>query len=377
MDNLTLCAPCLFGLEGVLADELRRLGMEEVRAENGRVLFSGNIAAASRANLWLRTAERVMIVAGEFRAESFEELFEQTHAIEWERWLPRDAAFPVRGHCVSSKLMSVPDCRSVIKRAVAARLGERYHYLRAPEDGSKYQLRFTVLRDRVMLHIDTSGASLHKRGYRALSGEAPLRETLAAGMVLLSRYRGKGAFRDPFCGSGTIAIEAALIAKNRAPGLLRGFDLSAWSEEARCSLEQERESAPEREFNGEYDIAGSDIDADCVALARENAAKAGVQELVRFEQSDALAFYADTERGRVVTNPPYGVRLGEAAEAAELMHEFGVALRPVLKSGWEAAILSADPELERELSVQASKRRKLYNGSLRCELYIFGRCRTR
>lgn len=371
MDKYKLCAPCLFGLEGPLSDELRRLGMEGVAAENGRVLFDGGIDAAAKANLWLRTAERVMIVTGEFNASNFDELFEGTRAIEWERWLPRDAAFPVRGHCVASKLMSVPDCRSIIKRAVADRLGSKYGYMRAPEDGAKYQIRFTILRDRVMMHLDTTGPALHKRGYRALAGEAPLRETLAAGMVMLMRYRGRDPLRDPFCGSGTIPIEAALIAKNRAPGLMRGFDFTAWSPEAVRALRLEKEAAPEKEFNGEYDILGSDIDADCAQLARSNAEKAGVADIVRFDQSDALAFYGAGSRGRIITNPPYGVRLGEASEAAELMHDFGIAIKPVIKAGWEAAILSADAEIEKELGIGQAKRRKLYNGMLKCELFMF------
>ena len=371
MEQFQLCAPCLFGLEGPLSDELRRLGAENVSAENGRVLFSGGNRTVAETNLWLRTAERVMIVAGEFPAATFDELFEGTKAIPWERWLPADAAFPVRGHCVGSKLMSVPDCRSIIKKAIAERLGGVYRFLHAPEDGAKYQVRFTILRDRVMLHLDTSGPALHKRGYRALSGEAPLRETLAAGLVLLLRYRGKEPFRDPFCGSGTIPIEAALIAKNRAPGLLRSFDFTAWSPALRAALQETVEAAPGREYHGEYDILGSDIDPACVELACANAKKAGVDELVRFLQADAATFYAPEERGTLVTNPPYGVRLGEAEEAAELMREFGGVLKPALASGWTAGILSADAEVESELGLKAAKRRKLYNGMLKCELYTF------
>ena len=368
MDNMRLCAPCLFGLEGLLADELRRLDMKNVAAEDGRVFFDGGISEIAAANLWIRTGERVMILAGSFPAQTFDELFEGVKALEWERFIPADGAFPVRGHCVSSKLMSVPDCRSIIKKAAASRLGVKYGFLTMPEDGSKYQIRFTIMRDRVQIYIDTTGAALHKRGYRALSNDAPLRETLAAGLVNLSRYRGRDPFRDPFCGSGTIVIEAALAAKNRAPGLLRHFDFEAWENGAE-TMKRCRGAAGEREFNGEYDILGTDIDPESVALARENAEKAGVFDLVRFEVADAREFSSEYSRGRIVTNPPYGVRMGETDEAAALMRAFSE--RFSLLDSWEAYIISADAELEKQFGAKAAKKRKLYNGMLKCELFSF------
>ena len=209
--------PCLFGLEGLAADELRRMDMKEVAAENGRVSFSGGEAALVRANLRLRTGERVLLELGSFEARSFDQLFEQTKALPWERWIPKDAAFPVTGHSLNSKLFSVPDCQKIIKKAVVERLKSRYHIAWFPETGETVQIRFSIMKDRVSLCLDTSGEGLHKRGYRPAHNAAPLRETLAAAMVNLSRYRGRDDFCDPFCGSGTIPIEAALIARNRAP----------------------------------------------------------------------------------------------------------------------------------------------------------------
>jgi putative N6-adenine-specific DNA methylase len=229
MDKLLMCAPTLFGLEGVAGDELKRLGMGDVAVENGRGFFSGGVEDMARANLWLRTAERVLVVLGRFRAETFDGLFEGVKAIRWEDYIPRDGKFPIRGHSLESKLKSIPDCQAIIKKAAADRLCNKYKVDRMPETGAMYQIRFTILKDEVLISLDSSGLSLHKRGYRELSNEAPLRETLAAGMVLISRYKGKGEFRDPFCGSGTIPIEAALIAKNRAPGLLRSFAFEKWS----------------------------------------------------------------------------------------------------------------------------------------------------
>lgn len=370
MNNLmTLCAPCLFGLEGVAAAELKRLGMKNIRTLDGRVLFDGGLDDAATACVSLRTAERVQIVAGAFKAATFDELFEATRAITWEEYIPRDGAFPVRGHCVSSKLMSVPDCRSIIKKAVASRLGSHFGAEQMPEDGARFQLRFTILRDEVLLHIDMTGDALHKRGYRALSAGAPIRETLAAGMVMLAGYRGRGALRDPFCGSGTIPIEAALIARNIAPGLRRSFAMEAW-EGGAAAVARAKETARAAEFHGSYDITASDIDAESVELARRNAALAGVGEIVRFSVVDVHSFTADAPRGVIVTNPPYGERLGDAAAAAELMCALGEAVARA--EGWQTAVISSDAETEKHFGKKADKKRKLYNGMLRCDLFMFG-----
>ena len=223
MGQMEFYVPCLFGLEGLAGDELRRLGMENVRVENGHVLFSGDVRAMAKANVCLRTGERVLIVLADFTAKTFEELFQGVYAAPLEEFIPRDGAFPVKGHCLNSQLMSVPDCQAIVKKAASRRLGEKYGVSWLPETGVKYQLQFSVMNDRVQLFLDTSGQGLHKRGYRAVGNDAPLRETLAAAMVTLARYRGKELLWDPFCGSGTIPIEAAFIAKNKAPGAFRRF----------------------------------------------------------------------------------------------------------------------------------------------------------
>ncbi len=368
--EMRLCVPCLFGLEGPVGEELRRLQMKEVRAENGRVYFSGGPEAVAAANIGLRMGERVLIELGSFRALSFDELFEGTKALPWEDYIPVEGAFPVKGHSLNSKLFSVPDCQRIIKKAVSDRLGSRYKLRWLPEDGPVYQIRFSLIKDQVSLCLDTSGEGLHKRGYRPAHNAAPLRETLAAGMVNLSRYRGKGDFCDPFCGSGTIPIEAALIALNRAPGLDRSFAAMAWPGYGKKLWEEVRQAARDREFHGEYRIFASDIDPHALALARENAARAGVEKLIRFEQADAGAFRRQTERGVIVTNPPYGRRLMEQGEAEELYHRFGAAWENA--RNWELSLLSAHPDFERCFGRPADKKRKLYNGMIKCDLFMYG-----
>ena len=251
---MELCASCLFGLEGPLGNELRHMGMEDVSPENGRVLFRTDAAGLARANIRSRFAERILLLLGEFPARSFDELFEGVRALPLEDWMPRDAAFPVEGWSLDSELHSVPDCQRIIKKAAAVRLGERYALVRMPETGKEYKLRFTLLKNVCRVFLDTSGTALHKRGYRPAHNAAPLRETLAAAIVDISGYRGRGEFADPFCGSGTIAIEAALSAKGRAPGLNRRFAAEGWDEIPSRVWSDERESARAREFNGEYRI---------------------------------------------------------------------------------------------------------------------------
>ena len=327
MEHLELAVPTLFGLEGLCADELRRLGLSDVRAENGRVLCAARPADIPRVNLNLRTGERVLVLLGSFPAGDFDALFEGVRALPWEDFLPRDAAFPVKGHCLNSALHAVPACQSIVKKAVAARLGAKYGLEQLPETGSLYQIQFAIMKDTASLYLDTTGAGLHKRGYRAVGVVAPLRETLAAAMVMLSRYRGRDPFCDPFCGSGTIAIEAALIAKNRAPGLDRSFSAQKWGFVPASAWMEAADEAMDKEFDGEYDIWGGDIDPKAVAIARSNAEKAGVEDLVRFEVADALSFRRETPYGRIVTNPPYGERIMEKREAEELYRGFGRAVR--------------------------------------------------
>ena len=369
-DTMTFAVPCLFGLEGLAADELKYMGLENVRAETGRVLFSGGWEAAVRANLCLRTGERVEVLLGEFEAKDFDALFEGVRALPWERYIPRDGAFPVRGHCLNSALHAVPACQSIIKKAVARRLGAKYGLSSLPESGSLYQLRFTLLNDRAALYLDTTGPALHKRGYRPNANLAPLRETLAAAMVKLSRYKGREVFCDPFCGSGTIAIEAALAALNRAPGLGRRFAAENWKTVPSALWREAREAARAAEYRGEYRIFASDIDPAALDVARENARRAGVAEYIRFSQADALAFTPPAEgRGILMANPPYGERLLDVKQAEDLYRGLGRVYRKL--EGWSLYLLTSDLDFEKCFGKKADKRRKVYNGMIQCQLYMY------
>ena len=372
MEHLELAIPTLFGLEGLCADELRRLGLSDVRAENGRVLCAARPADIPRVNLNLRTGERALVLLGSFPAGDFDALFEGVRALPWEDFLPRDAAFPVKGHCLNSALHAVPACQSIVKKAVAARLGAKYGLEQLPETGSLYQIQFAIMKDTASLYLDTTGAGLHKRGYRAVGVVAPLRETLAAAMVMLSKYRGRDPFCDPFCGSGTIAIEAALIAKNRAPGLDRSFSAQKWGFVPASAWMEAADEAMDKEFDGEYDIWGGDIDPKAVAIARSNAEKAGVEDLVRFEVADAFSFHREAPYGKIVTNPPYGERIMEKKEAEDLYRGFGKAFRS-LPDGWTLSLLSSHTEFERTFGRNADRKRKLYNGMLKCDLFLYGK----
>ncbi len=367
--NNRYCVPCLFGLEGLVADELRRMDCGQVRAENGRVLFSGEEALIPRVNLRLRCGERLLLELGSFPAESFDALFEGTRALPWENWIPKDAAFPVTGYSLNSKLFSVSDCQKIIKKAVVERLKARYGLQWFPETGETVQIRFSILKDQVSLFLDTSGEGLHKRGYRPAHNAAPLRETLAAAMVLLSRYRGRDDFADPFCGSGTIPIEAALIAKNRAPGLNRHFAAMDWRTLDGGLWRRERETAQALEYHGEYRIFGSDIDPKAVELSRKNAERAGVLDCVRLEVADAMAFSRQTQRGVLVTNPPYGERILDRDEAEALYRGLGQALERT--PNWQLYLLSSHTEFERCFGRPADKKRKLYNGMIKCDLFMY------
>ena len=369
MENLQFAVPCLFGLEGLAGDELRRLNMENVQVENGRVLFRGGADALARANLWLRTGERVLLVLAQFRATTFEELFQGVYAANLERFIPKDGVFPVKGHCLNSQLMSVPDCQAIVKKAASRRLGEAYGISWLPETGAKFQLQFSIMQDNVVLYLDTTGPGLHKRGYRAVGNEAPLRETLAAAMVQLTRYRGREFFWDPFCGSGTIPIEAVLIAKNRAPGLNRRFvaETFPWVESA--VWEQARQEAKDKEFRGDYRILGSDNDPKCVSLSMANARKAGVADCVKFADGDATKMSLPTDSGIIVCNPPYGQRMMEQQSAQRLYSAFGRHIK--FADGWKKFIITSEPEFEHYFGRRADKKRKLYNGMIKCDYYMY------
>ena len=369
MDRFTMAVPCLFGLEGPVGDELRRMKMENVRVEDRRVFFDGDFTAMAKANVCLRMGERVTILLARFPVKTFEDLYQGVKAIELERFIPKNGAFPVKGYSLESQLHSVPDCQAIVKKAAVDRLGAKYGLTWLPETGETYQLRFSIMKDLCEVFLDTSGVSLHKRGYRAVGNEAPLHETMAAAMVYLSRYRGRDFFWDPFCGSGTIVIEAALAALNRAPGLNREFGAQKWSCVPETIWKQVREEARAAEYRGDYRILGTDIDPAALSIAISNAKKAGVANLIDFREADATKLSLPCDKGTLVCNPPYGERMLERRAAQQLMQRFGRHLR--FADGWKKYIISSEAEFEHFFGKPAAKKRKLYNGRLQCNVYMY------
>ncbi len=369
MSQFEFAVPCLFGLEGIAGDELRRMDLENVRVENGRVLFSGEASALARANLCLRTGERVLLVLADFEAKTFEQLFQGVYKASLEDYIPKNGMFPVKGHCLNSQLMSVPDCQAIVKKAASRRLGEKYGVSWLPEDGEKYQLQFAIMNDRVTLYLDTSGVGLHKRGYRAIGNDAPLRETLAAATVQLTHYRGREFLWDPFCGSGTIPVEAALIAKNRAPGIHRRFAAEKFHFVPEAVWTEERTRAKDREFRGDYRILGSDNDPKCISLSMANARKAGVGDCIAFRDGDATKMSLPSDSGILICNPPYGQRMGEQKDAQRLYAALGRHLK--FADGWKKYVITSEPEFEHYFGSRADKKRKLYNGMIKCDYYMY------
>ena len=368
---MILTVPCLLGLESLVADELRRLDCHNVQAENGRVSCTGTIADVARLNLNLRCGARVLLKVGTFPAPDFEALFQGVNRVPWEEIIPKDGEFPVKGWSLNSALHSVPACQAIVKKSVATRLGRAYGCQTLPETGERYQIRFSITHDVASVYLDTTGEGLYKRGYRAVGVQAPLRETLAAAMVLLTKYRGRDPLCDPFCGSGTIAIEAALIAKNRAPGLNRSFAAQSWARLDPSIWLDAADEAMDKEFHGKYEIWGGDLDPAAVEIARHNAALAEVDDTARFDVADAARFHWDGQYGRVVTNPPYGERLLERREAEALYRAFGKAMER-LPETWRIAVLSSHTEFERCFGRAAARKRKLYNGMIKCDLFLYG-----
>ena len=369
---LEFVIPCLLGLESLVDDEIKKLGLSDVRVENGRVLCRGEARDIARLNINLRCGARVILVLHKFRATDFESLFQGVRAVHWEDWIPREGKFPVVSYSINSTLHSVPACQSIVKKAVVDRLSAAYGIAQFPETGRRYQVRFSIMKDEVTVGLDTSGEGLYKRGYRAHGVAAPLKETLAAAMVKLSHYNGRDPFCDPFCGSGTIAIEAALIARNRAPGLNRSFAAQHWATLDKMLWLDAADEAMDKEFHGKYEIWGGDIDPDAVELSRHNAELAEVDDIVKFEVDDATRFHWGGLYGRIVTNPPYGERLLEREEAGELYKAFGKAMDK-LPDTWRVYVLSSHPDFERCYGRFADKKRKLYNGMLKCDLFMYGK----
>lgn len=369
-DKLNYFAPCIFGTEGIAADELRRMGCDDVAAQNGRVTFSGGLDILARANINSRFAERVLINLGSFKAESFTELFDNVKNIPFENYISKYDAFPVVGSTLNSKLHSLPDCQSIIKKAIVKRLSEKYSISWFEETGSICRIRFSILNDNVTIGLDTSGEGLHKRGYRRKSNLAPLKETLAAAMCDTARIYPDTTLYDPFCGSGTILIEAALMATKRAPGLNRSFSAERFSFIPAAVWQSERARARDNILqNVDFRAFGFDIDPACVELTMANAKKAGVEKYVKAAVSDIKDFKTKNERMLLITNPPYGERLLDVRAAEELYREMG--RRFDFTPGKKYFIISPDDDFERCFGRMADKRRKLYNGMIKCQLYMY------
>ena len=367
--KIQLVATCLFGLEHLLGEEIDALGYERISTIDGRVTFLGDEEAVALSNVFLRYAERVFIKLGSFRAETFDELFEGTRALNWPDFIGVNDAFPVKGHSIKSKLTSIPDCQKIVKKAAVRSMSERYGISIFPETGVKYQIEFFILNDVATLMIDTSGVPLHKRGYRRESNAAPIRETLAAAIAATSRPREDVLLWDPMCGSGTIAIEAAMMMKNVAPGVKRSFAAEKFPFIPKKMWDNAREEARDGIRVTKFEAYASDIDPECVALTEHNARLAGVGEIVVPSVVDCRKIRADGRRGTIVTNPPYGERLGTLPEVERLYREIGEHFRSL--SPWQVYIITSHPSFERFYGRRADKVRKLYNGMIPCYLYQY------
>ncbi len=368
--KINFVIPCLLGIEGLISNELNELGAENVLAENGRVLFSGDEHILARVNICSRYAERVQILVGSFEAKTFEELFQGTKALEWEKWIGADDAFPVKGYSINSTLFSTRDCQAIIKKAVVERMKQKHHIEWFEETGPIHQIQFSINKDNVSLLIDTSGYGLHKRGYRLDANDAPIKETLAAALCNISRLKPYHKFYDPMCGSGTILIEGALMACNKAPGLNRNFSAERFDIISREVWNEERERAKSLErIPNDFEAFGSDIDPKAIEIAKVNAERAGVSNLINFNIANVCDFNPFTERGTLICNPPYGERMLDLSEYEALYKEMGNAFEK--RNGWSYTIISPDEEFEAAFGRKADKRRKLYNGMIKCQAFMY------
>lgn len=368
--KFNLIATATFGLEGVLGNELKSLGFNDIEVENGYTRFSGDERDLCKANMWLRTADRVFIEVATFQATSFEALFDQINQLPWEQYLPMNANFPVNAKSVKSKLFSLSDIQAISKKAIVKRLGNLYNKSWLPEDGPRYGILVGILKDKVTVSIDTSGVGLHKRGYRAQGHMAPLKETLGAALLLISRWQEKIALIDPMCGSGTIAIEAALIGKNIAPGLHRNFDFENWPLIPNQIFNEVKKEALDSIRNDvTLSIEGYDQDPRAIAIAKENAKLAGVENDIHFQVRDISQLNSSKFYGYLITNPPYGERLNELDEVKELTklmsQRFGTL------ETWSKYIFTAFEDFEKYYDQKATKNRKLYNGRIKCYYYQY------
>ena len=362
-------ATCLFGLESFLGKEIDELGFKRLSTLDGRVIFEGDISTIVKANLYLRTAERVLILLSDFDAYSFEELFENTKMINWSNYIGKNDAFPVKGHSIKSKLVSIPDCQKIIKKAIVSSLSNSYNISWFEETGTKYQIDFFILKDHVYLMIDTSGEALHKRGYRPISSMAPLRETLACALAKISRPRDNVLFWDPMCGSGTIAIEAALLMTNTPPGINRTFAYEDFDFVEKRIKSDEIELAKSKIIRTDFRCNASDIDENNIEIAKTCAKNAGVDDIISIFKQNALDIKTGGVRGTIVCNPPYGERLVTIKEAQELYKKMGAHFKTL--DSWQIYILTNNEEFEKYYGKKADKKRKLYNGMIPCILYEY------
>lgn len=370
MENIDLIATTTFGLEAVAKRELMNLGYKDLKVENGKVSFKGTEEDIPKANLWLRTADRVLVKLGEFKAFTFDELFEKTKALPWDEWLPEDAHFIVEGKSISSKLFSISDCQRIAEKAIVEKLKTKYNKDWFEKTGAKYTIEVALLKDVATLTIDTSGAGLHKRGYRERQGTAPIKETLAAAMVLLSFWNKDRVLFDPFCGSGTIPIEAAMIGKNMAPGLDRKFASEEWPRVKKEYWTKARKEAFQAIDNEtRLDILGCDIDKRSILIARDNAANLGLEDDIAFFVKDFRDAELNNEYGVVITNPPYGERIGEKEEVKQLHKDLGIKFQDL--DTWSSYIITADEQFEVDYGKPADKKRKLYNGKIKVDYYQY------
>lgn len=368
--NIKFVIPCLLGLESIIANEMKELGAENVVSENGRVLFSGDETMLARANICSRYSERIQILVGEFYARSFEELFQGTKALPWEEWIGAYDAFPVKGYSLNSTLFSVSDCQSIIKKAVVERMKSKYGISWFDETGPIHQIQFSIMKDKVSLLLDTTGAGLHKRGYRPQANAAPLKETLAASLCNLARLRSYHTLYDPMCGSGTILIEGAMMVHNIAPGVNRYFSAERWDViDERVWTEERNRARDLVNYDTDFIAYGSDIDEDALEIAKINAKRAGVERKIRFEKADIRDFAPKSEKGTVICNPPYGERLLDIEQAQKLYKIMGEKF--IQKRGWAYYVISPSEEFEKEFGRKADKRRKLYNGMIKCQLFMY------
>lgn len=368
--NFKLIATCAAGIESIVGNELKHLGYK-VNVENGRVRFDGDVADIAKTNLWLRTADRIKIVVGEFTAKTFEELFQGVESLNWEDFLPLDAEFPVAGKSQKSTLHNVPSVQAITKKAIVTKMSTVYHRrTKLPETGALYPIEVAINKDKVLITLDTTGSSLFKRGYRVNKGGAPLKENMAAALVLLARWYPEMPFVDPVCGSGTIPIEAALIGCNIAPGLKRNFAFENWDWVDKDIVKQAREQAQAViKKDVDLDISGYDIDGSMIEIAKENAVQAGVQDIVNFKQMAVKDFKTDKINGVIVANPPYGERLSDKEHVHQLYQQMGKLYQPL--TSWSKYILTSDLQFEQFYGTKATKRRKLYNGSLRTDFFQY------